>query len=157
MGGQIMPPVMGAVAFIMAETINVALHRDLQGGADPGDPVFRHRVLDGHLEAGHKGLLGGVEGGMPDPVDRDQAALVPACCRMIGLVALLFSGYTPLFSGTIGLALTVVLIFGAAAAVGREEHAAARAVLGAAGNRQRRLPGIRRHDLLRGHRGAASR
>ena len=33
---------------------------------------------------------------------------------LIGLVALLFSGYTPLFSGTIGLALTVVLIFGAA-------------------------------------------
>ncbi|HSM22836.1 MAG TPA: TRAP transporter large permease subunit, partial [Rubrivivax sp.] len=33
---------------------------------------------------------------------------------LAGLVALLFSGYTPLFSGTIGLALTVVLIFGAA-------------------------------------------
>jgi TRAP transporter 4TM/12TM fusion protein len=33
---------------------------------------------------------------------------------LIGLVALLFSGYTPLFSGTIGLALTVILIFGAA-------------------------------------------
>ena len=27
MGGQIMPPVMGAVAFIMAETINVPMSR----------------------------------------------------------------------------------------------------------------------------------
>jgi TRAP transporter 4TM/12TM fusion protein len=33
---------------------------------------------------------------------------------LLGLVVLLFSGYTPLFSGTVGLALTVVLIFGAA-------------------------------------------
>src|SRR5690606_14204783 len=33
---------------------------------------------------------------------------------LIGLIILLFSGYTPLFSGTIGLGLTVILIFGSA-------------------------------------------
>jgi TRAP transporter 4TM/12TM fusion protein len=33
---------------------------------------------------------------------------------LVGLVALLFSGYTPMFSGTVGLGLTVILIFGAA-------------------------------------------
>ena len=32
MGGQIMPPVMGAVAFIMAETLNVPYVDDRQGG-----------------------------------------------------------------------------------------------------------------------------
>src|SRR5699024_4831734 len=37
---------------------------------------------------------------------------------LIGLVVLLFSGYTPLFSGTVGLGLTVILIFGAAAISG---------------------------------------
>ena len=47
MGGQIMPPVMGAVAFIMAETLGVAIFRHRQGRGDPGDPVFRLRVLDG--------------------------------------------------------------------------------------------------------------
>jgi TRAP transporter 4TM/12TM fusion protein len=33
---------------------------------------------------------------------------------LVGLVALLFSGYTPMFSGTVGLGLTAILIFGAA-------------------------------------------
>ncbi len=37
---------------------------------------------------------------------------------LAGLVALLFSGYTPLFSGSVGLALTVILIFGAAVMTG---------------------------------------
>jgi hypothetical protein len=37
---------------------------------------------------------------------------------LVGWWRLLFSGYTPLFSGTVGLALTVVLIFGAAVLTG---------------------------------------
>src|SRR5690606_17575643 len=37
---------------------------------------------------------------------------------LVGLVALLFSGYTPLFSGTVGLGLTVILIFGSAVIAG---------------------------------------
>ena len=41
MGGQIMPPVMGAVAFIMAETHQRALRRHLQGGHHPRDPLLR--------------------------------------------------------------------------------------------------------------------
>jgi TRAP-type uncharacterized transport system fused permease subunit len=50
---------------------------------------------------------------MPQPLDRDALRwylLLPLAV----LVWLLFSGYTPLFSGMVGLALTVVLIFGAA-------------------------------------------
>ena len=47
MGGQIMPPVMGAVAFIMAETIGVPYVEIVQGGHHPGGPVLRDRVLDG--------------------------------------------------------------------------------------------------------------
>ena len=35
MGGQIMPPVMGAVAFIMAETLNVPLRHHREGCGDP--------------------------------------------------------------------------------------------------------------------------
>ena len=36
---------------------------------------------------------------------------------LAALVYLLFAGYTPLFSGTVGLALTVILIFGMAVAL----------------------------------------
>jgi hypothetical protein len=41
MGGQIMPPVMGAVAFIMAETLGVQYSEIVKAGGDSGHPVFR--------------------------------------------------------------------------------------------------------------------
>ena len=47
MGGQIMPPVMGAVAFIMAETIDVPYVEICMAAIDPGPPVLRHGLLHG--------------------------------------------------------------------------------------------------------------
>ncbi|MBP6316625.1 MAG: TRAP transporter permease [Rubrivivax sp.] len=113
MGGQIMPPVMGAVAFIMAETINVPYIEVCKAALIPAILYFCTAFWMVHLEAGRKGLVGLAKEDCPDPwvaVRQRWYLLLP----LIGLVALLFSGYTPLFSGTIGLALTVVLIFGAA-------------------------------------------
>jgi TRAP transporter 4TM/12TM fusion protein len=66
-----------------------------------------------HFEAGRRGLHGLPKEDCPNPwaaVRKSWYLLIP----LIGLVALLFSGYTPLFSGTIGLGLTAILIFGAA-------------------------------------------
>ncbi|MEO6280054.1 TRAP transporter permease [Roseateles sp.] len=113
MGGQIMPPVMGAVAFIMAETINVPYIEICKAALIPAILYFCTAFWMVHLEAGRKGLLGLAKEDCPNPwtaMRQRWYLLLP----LIGLVALLFSGYTPLFSGTIGLALTVVLIFGAA-------------------------------------------
>ena len=113
MGGQIMPPVMGAVAFIMAETINVPYIEICKAAVIPAVLYFITAFWMVHLEAGRKGLVGLPKEDCPDPwaaVRLRWYLLLP----LIGLVWLLFSGYTPLFSGTIGLALTVVLIFGAA-------------------------------------------
>jgi TRAP transporter 4TM/12TM fusion protein len=113
MGGQIMPPVMGAVAFIMAETINVPYLEVCKAAIIPALLYFCTAFWMVHLEAGRKGLLGLAKEDCPNPwtaVRERWYLLLP----LAGLVALLFSGYTPLFSGTIGLALTVVLIFGAA-------------------------------------------
>ena len=47
MGGQIMPPVMGAVAFIMAETLGVDYSVIVKAAVIPADALFRLRVLDG--------------------------------------------------------------------------------------------------------------
>jgi hypothetical protein len=58
MGGQIMPPVMGAVAFIMAETLGVPYLADRQGGDHPGAALFRRRPLDG-ASRGRPGPAGG--------------------------------------------------------------------------------------------------
>ncbi|HUP09100.1 MAG TPA: TRAP transporter fused permease subunit, partial [Caldimonas sp.] len=111
MGGQIMPPVMGAVAFIMAETINVPYVEICKAAAIPAVLYFLTAFVMVHLEAGRSGLLG-----MP----KDQCPSAWGALRerwflilpLAVLVWLLFAGYTPLFSGMMGLALTVVLIFG---------------------------------------------
>lgn len=113
MGGQIMPPVMGAVAFIMAETINVPYVEIVKAALIPAILYFATAFWMVHLEAGRKGLLGLPKEECPNPwtaVKERWYLLLP----LAGLVALLFSGYTPLFSGTVGLGLTVILIFGAA-------------------------------------------
>jgi TRAP transporter 4TM/12TM fusion protein len=113
MGGQIMPPVMGAVAFIMAETLNIAYVEVVKAAIIPAILYFTTAFLTVHLEAGRRGLHGLAKEDCPNPwaaVRKSWYLLLP----LIGLVALLFSGYTPLFSGTIGLGLTVILIFGAA-------------------------------------------
>ncbi len=113
MGGQIMPPVMGAVAFIMAETINVPYIEICKAAVIPAVLYFVTAFWMVHLEAGRKNLLGMPKEECPDPwkaIRLRWYLLLP----LIGLVGLLFSGYTPLFSGTVGLGLTVILIFGAA-------------------------------------------
>jgi len=113
MGGQIMPPVMGAVAFIMAETLNIPYVDVVKAALIPAILYFTTAFVSVHLEAGRRGLHGLAKEDCPDPWKAVRARwylLLP----LIGLVALLFSGYTPLFSGTIGLGLTVILIFGAA-------------------------------------------
>jgi TRAP transporter 4TM/12TM fusion protein len=113
MGGQIMPPVMGAVAFIMSETINVPYIEICKAALIPAILYFVTAFWMVHLEAGRKGLLGLSKEECPNPwtaVRERWYLLLP----LLGLVGLLFSGYTPLFSGTVGLGLTAVLIFGAA-------------------------------------------
>jgi TRAP transporter 4TM/12TM fusion protein len=113
MGGQIMPPVMGAVAFIMAETIDVPYLAIVQAALIPAILYFATAFWMVHLEAGRRNLMGLPKDECPNPwtaVKERWYLLLP----LAGLVALLFSGYTPLFSGTVGLALTIILIFGAA-------------------------------------------
>jgi TRAP transporter 4TM/12TM fusion protein len=116
MGGQIMPPVMGAVAFIMAETIGVAYVEIVKAAIIPAILYFVTAFWMVHLEAGRCGLHGIPKDECPNPwaaVKRHWYLLLPLAV----LVGLLFSGYTPLFSGMVGLALTAVLILGAAVAL----------------------------------------
>ncbi|HRN76472.1 TRAP transporter permease [Ottowia sp.] len=117
MGGQIMPPVMGAVAFIMAETLNIPYVEVCKAAAIPAILYFATAFWVVHLEAGRRNLLGLPKEECPNPwtaVKRQWFLLIP----LIGLVVLLFSGYTPLFSGTVGLGLTAILIFAAACMTG---------------------------------------
>ena len=117
MGGQIMPPVMGAVAFIMAETLGVEYYEVVKAALIPALLYFASAFWMVHLEAGRHGLLGLPRADLPSPLAalrRGWYLILPLAV----LVWLLFSGYTPLYAGTIGLALTVLLILGGSVALG---------------------------------------
>ncbi len=115
MGGQIMPPVMGAVAFIMAETINVPYVEVVKAATIPALLYFASAFWMVHLEAGRMSLHGLPKSECPDAwaaIRKGWYLILP----LAALVWLLFSGYTPLFSGTVGLGLTAILILGIAVA-----------------------------------------
>lgn len=117
MGGQLMPPVMGAVAFIMAETLGVEYSEIVQAAIIPAVLYYFGAFWMVHLEAGKHGLLGLEKEQLPSAkvAIRSQWYLI---IPLAALVWLLVGGYTPLFAGTVGLAFTVILILGASIALG---------------------------------------
>lgn len=117
MGGQIMPPVMGAVAFIMAETLGVQYSEIVKAAAIPAMLYFASAFWMVHLEAGKHGLVGMKRSEIPSA----WRALVTRWYLVLPLAALiymLFEGFTPLYAGSMGLALTVTLILGTAITTG---------------------------------------
>jgi TRAP transporter 4TM/12TM fusion protein len=120
MGGQIMPPVMGAVAFIMAETLGVEYHEVVMAAIIPAILYFASAFWMVHLEAGKRSLMGLPKEELPSvraAIRQSWYLLLPLAV----LVYLLFTGYTPLFAGTVGLALTALLILGGSVALGLPE------------------------------------
>ena len=117
MGGQIMPPVMGAVAFIMAETLGVEYSVIVKAAVIPAMLYFASAFWMVHLEAGKHGLVGMKRSEIPSA----WKALVSRWYLVLPLAALvymLFEGFTPLYAGSMGLALTVALILGASVTLG---------------------------------------
>jgi len=113
MGSQIMPPVMGAVAFIMAETINVPFFEVAKAALLPAILYFGSTFWMVHLEAKRANLRGLPKDQCPNPwaaVKERWYLLIP----LLILIYLLFSGRTPLFAGMVGLALTAIVILGSA-------------------------------------------
>jgi TRAP transporter 4TM/12TM fusion protein len=117
MGGQLMPPVMGAVAFIMAETIDVPYAAVVQAAIIPAILYYTAAFLAVHLEAGKRGLVGLPRNELPS-ASQALSSKWYLVLPLAALVYLLFAGYTPLFAGSVGLALTVVLILGGSLALG---------------------------------------
>ncbi len=114
MGGQIMPPVMGAVAFIMAETLNLPYADICIAAAVPALLYYLTAFWMVHLEAGRAHLKGLSKDQCPSPwaaMRNSWYLLLP----LAALVIMLFHGFTPMFAGLTGLALTAILILGASA------------------------------------------
>jgi len=112
MGGQLMPPVMGAVAFIMAETLNVPYSDVVKAAIIPACLYFGVCFWTVYLQSCRSGLKGLPKSELPNPWKAVREHW-PLILPLAALVWLLFAGYTPIFAGTMGLALVAVLILGA--------------------------------------------
>jgi TRAP transporter 4TM/12TM fusion protein len=108
MGGQLIPPVMGAAAFIMAETLGVPYSTIALAAAIPGVLYFVAVGVMVHFEAARQGL--------PVLSRADLPRFVPVLLRgwhlLLGpavLVYFLVEGRSPLFAGFWALVTAVVM------------------------------------------------
>ncbi len=105
-GGQIMPPVMGAAAFIMAEILNVQYRVIMLAALIPAVLYYLACYVGVHLEA----VKSGLKGLPPDQLPRGRLVLKERGHLIIPLVVivyLLVKGYTPTFSAFYGIVAAV--------------------------------------------------
>jgi TRAP transporter 4TM/12TM fusion protein len=102
---------MGAVAFIMAETLAMPYAAIATAAILPALLYYASAFWMVHLEAGRRNLVGLPKEQCPSALTALRQGwylLLP----LAALIWLLFGGYTPLFAGVIGLAGTAVIILG---------------------------------------------
>lgn len=105
-GGQIMPPVMGAAAFIMAEFLGVPYIKVALAAIVPALLYYFAVMVQVHLEASRLGLRGLPREKLPrlwTLLKTKGHLLIP----LIGIVYFLLSGYTPLKAAYYGILITV--------------------------------------------------
>ncbi|OPY91922.1 MAG: Sialic acid TRAP transporter permease protein SiaT [Syntrophaceae bacterium PtaU1.Bin231] len=106
-GGQIMPPIMGAAAFLMAEFTNTPYIEIAKAAAIPACLYFLGIFIEVHFEAKRCGLKGMSREQLPKfgRVLRERGHLfVP----LIAIIYVLMEGYTPTMAALVGLGLSVI-------------------------------------------------
>lgn len=106
-GGQIMPPIMGAAAFLMAEFIGIPYIEIAKAAAIPACLYFMGVLIEVHLEAKRCGLRGLSADEIPrffTVVKRRLHLFIP----MVVLFYILIEGYTPSFAALMGLLVAIV-------------------------------------------------
>ena len=105
-GGQLMPPVMGAAAFLMAEFVGVPYIEVVKAAAIPALLYFTGVWLGVHFEAKRKNLKGIPRSELPHPLtllkERGHLAI-----PLIVIVYLLVSGYTPMRAALVAIVLSI--------------------------------------------------
>jgi TRAP transporter 4TM/12TM fusion protein len=108
-GGQLLPPVMGAAAFIMAEILSVPYSMIIIHAAIPALLYYLGIIIQVQLRAGKLGLLGLPRNQLPKvgAVIKDKGHLLIPIGVLLYL--LLFSGTTVLYSAVVTIVATIVI------------------------------------------------
>lgn len=106
-GGQLMPPVMGAAAFLMAEFVGVPYIEIVSAAVIPSILYFAGLWLGVHLEAKRTNLQGIPRDQLPRAweIFRDRGHLA---IPLVVIVYLLVSGYTPMRAALVAIVLSIV-------------------------------------------------
>lgn len=106
-GGQLMPPVMGAAAFLMAEFVGAPYIEIVAAAVIPAMLYFAGLWLGVHLEAKRTNLKGVPRDQLPKAwvlfKERGHLAL-----PLVVIVYLLVSGYTPMRAALVAIVLSIV-------------------------------------------------
>ncbi len=106
-GGQIMPPVMGAAAFIMAEFLNMPYIEIAKAAAIPACLYFFGIFIEVHFEAKRSKLRGMSRDELPrfSSVLKERGHLF---LPLIAILVFLSAGFTPLYAALMGLVICVL-------------------------------------------------
>lgn len=107
-GGQLMPPVMGAAAFLMAEFVGVPYVEIVKAAVIPAFLYFAGVWLGVHFEAKRNDLKGLPRAELPKLGEllKTRGHLV---IPLIVIVYLLVSGYTPMRAALVAIVLSIVV------------------------------------------------
>jgi TRAP transporter 4TM/12TM fusion protein len=109
-GGQIMPPVMGAAAFLISEFLGIPYGKIIVAAAIPATLYYLSVWMMVHYEAKKTGLRGLRKDELPDvrKVLKERGHLV---LPVVLMVYLLVANYTPLFAGYWAIVATFAVAF----------------------------------------------
>ncbi len=107
-GGQLMPPVMGAAAFLMAEFVGVPYIEVVEAAIIPAVLYFAGVWLGVHLEAKRTDLKGIPRDQLPKAwvIFKERGHLA---IPLIVIVYLLVTGYTPMRAALVAIVLSIVI------------------------------------------------
>jgi len=106
-GGQLMPPVMGAGAFLMADITGIPYSQIIIAAAIPAILYYTGVLTGVHLEAKRTGLQGLPRDRLPNAwkiIKERGILLVP----IVAVVYMLLNGYTPPYAAMAGIVTSIV-------------------------------------------------
>jgi len=105
-GGQFCPPVMGAVAFVMSEFLNVSYTKVMLAAIVPAFLYYLGLLFSVHFEAKRLGLSGLSKENIPDAMKvlKEQGHLV---IPLFSLIGLMIYGYTPIYAAVLSIFATI--------------------------------------------------